>query len=106
MKILQVVQFFSPVHGGSAEVPYQLSKELEKRGHKITVYASDYKSSQEYINSIPEVEVCLFRSWLNYAKFHVTPGIIKRAKKEIKHFDIIHMHNYRTFHNMVVYYYA
>ena len=106
MKILQVAQFFSPVHGGSAEVPYRLSKELEKRGHKITVYASDYKLSQEYINSIPEVEVCLFGSWLNYAKFHVTPSIIKRSKKEIKHFDIIHMHNYRTFQNIVVYYYA
>lgn len=106
MKILQVLQFFSPVHGGSAESPYRLSKELAKRGHDVTIYASDYKSSQEYINSIPEVEVYLFRSWLNYAKFHVTPSIIKRAKKEIKHFDIIHMHNYRTFQNIVVYYYA
>jgi len=106
MKILQIAQFFSPVHGGSAEVPYQLSKELVNRGHEVTIYASDYKSSQEYINSIPEVRVCLFRSWLNYAKFHVTPGIIKRVKKEVKKFDIIHMHNYRTFQNMVVYYYA
>lgn len=106
MKILQVAQFFSPVHGGSAEVPYRLSKELAKRGHDVTIYASSYKSSQEYINSIPEVEVCLFRSWLNYAKFHVTPGMIKRAKKEIKNFDIVHMHNYRTFQNIVVYYYV
>ena len=106
MKILQVAQFFSPVHGGSAEVPYRLSKELAKREHEVTIYASDYKSSQEYINCIPEVKVCLFRSWLNYAKFHVTPGIIKRVKKEIKHFDIIHMHNYRTFQNIVVYHYA
>ena len=106
MKILQVAQFFSPVHGGSAEAPYQLSKELEKRGHEITVYASGYKSSQEYINSISEVTVCLFRSWLNYAKFHVTPSMIKRAKKDIKNFDVIHMHNYRTFQNIVVHHYA
>jgi glycosyltransferase involved in cell wall biosynthesis len=106
MKILQVAQFFSPVHGGSAEVPYQLSKELAKRGHEVTIYASDYKSSQEYINTIPGVVVCLFRSWLNYAKFHVTPGMIKRAKKEIKNFDIVHMHNYRTFQNIPVHYYA
>ena len=106
MKILQVLQFFSPVHGGSAEVPYHVSKELAKRGHEVTIYASDYKSSREYIISIPEVRVCLFRSWLNYAKFHVTPSIIKRAKKEVKTFDIIHMHNYRTFQNIVVHYYA
>jgi len=106
MKILQILQFFSPVHGGSAEVPYRLSKELAKRGQEVTIFTSDYKSSQEYINSIPEVKVYLFRSWLNYAKFHVTPGMIKRVKKEIKNFDIIHMHNYRTFQNIVVYYYA
>lgn len=30
MKILQVTAFFSPVHGGSAEVPHHLSTELAK----------------------------------------------------------------------------
>jgi len=106
MKILQVANLFSPVHGGSAEVPFQLSKELAKKGHEVTIYASDFKLSQEYINSIPEVKVYAFKTWSSWANLYVTPGIIKKAKEETRHFDIIHMHNYRTFQNIVVHHYA
>lgn len=106
MKILQVIQVFSPMHGGSAEVAYHLSKELAKRGHEVTIYTSDFKLTQEYMNCIPEVKVCSFKTWLNLAKFYVTPGMIKSAKEEIKHFDVIHMHNYRTFQNIIVHHYA
>ena len=106
MKILQVTNLFSPVHGGSAEVPYHLSRELVKRGHEVTVYTSDSKLSRDYINSIPEVRVHSFKTWLGLAKFYMTPGIIRNTREEIKHLDIIHMHNYRTFQNIVVHYYA
>jgi len=106
MKILQVTAFFSPVYGGSAEVPYQLSKELAKRGHEVTLYTSDFKLGQEYILSIPEVKIRAFKTWLGLAEFHVTPGIIKKTKEEIRHFDIIHMHNYRTFQNIVMHHFA
>ena len=106
MKILHVTQFFSPVHGGSAEVPYHLSKELAKRGHEVTIYTSDYKLSQDYISSIPSVEVHPFKTWSSWANLYVTPGMINRAKEETRHFDIIHMHNYRSFQNLVVAHYA
>ena len=106
MKILQVTNLFSPVHGGSAEAPYRLSKELAKRGHEVTLYTSDFKLGQEYILSIPEVKIRAFKTWLGLAEFHVTPGIIKQPKDEIRQFDIIHMHNYRTFQNIVVHHYA
>ncbi len=106
MKILHVTQFFSPVHGGSAEVPYHLSKELAKRGHEVTIYTSDYKLSQDYISSIPSVEVHPFKTWSSWANLYVTPGIINRAREETRHFDIIHMHNYRSFQNLVIAHYA
>jgi len=35
-----------------------------------------------------------------------TPGIIFKARREIKTTDIIHLHNYRTFQNIAVHYYA
>jgi len=106
MKILEVTPFFSPVHGGSAESPYQLSKELTKRGHQLTVYTSDYKLGLEYISSIPEIKVCSFKTWLSWAKFYITPDIINKAKEEISNFDIIHLHNVRTFQNIIIHYYA
>jgi glycosyltransferase involved in cell wall biosynthesis len=106
MKILQVTPFFSPVHGGSAEVPYQLSKELAKRGHEVAVYTSDYKLGSEYINSIPEIEVRSFKTWLSWTKFFITPGIVVQAKNAIKNFDIVHMHNYYTFQNVILHHYV
>ncbi|MBA7507576.1 N-acetyl-alpha-D-glucosaminyl L-malate synthase [subsurface metagenome] len=106
MKILHVTQFFSPVHGGSVEVPYHLSKELTKRGHEVAVYTSDFKLSQDYIDSIPGVRVHCFKTWSSWANLYVTPGIVKVAKGEVRHFDVIHMHNYRTFQNVVVAHYA
>jgi glycosyltransferase involved in cell wall biosynthesis len=101
-----VVDLFSPLHGGSAVVPYQLSKQLSKDGHEVTIYASQTGFTQTYINLLPEVRVHTFNIWLSLAKFQVTPGLIGKARDEVRHFDIIHMHNYRTFQNMVVHHYA
>lgn len=107
MKILHVINFFSPLHGGgSIEACYYLSKGLTEKGHQVTIYTSNHEIDNEYLNSIPEVRVYPFRIWLSWANFYITPGIIKEAKKELKHFDVIHMHNYRTFQNVIIYYYA
>ena len=57
---MQVTNLFSPVHGGSAEVPYYLSRELAKRGHEVAIYTSDFKLRQEYIIPIPEVKIQAF----------------------------------------------
>jgi glycosyltransferase involved in cell wall biosynthesis len=104
MKIVQVTSLFSSVHGGSAEVPYYLSRELAKKEHDITIYTSSFKL--RHITPIPKVKLHIFKAWLSVFGFNVTPGIIKRAKEEIRHLDIIHMHNYRTFQNVVVHHYA
>ena len=106
MKILQVVPFFSPVHGGSAIAPYYLSRELAKKGHEVTIFTSDNKLSPEWIESLRQVKVYPFKTRLSWAKFYVTLGIMKRAREGIKHFDLIHMHNYRSFQNFVVHHYA
>ena len=106
MKILQVVDLFSRLHGGSAEVPYQLCRQLCKNGHEVTVYTSDYKLKQESRSPIRGVKIRALRTWLGLANFYITPGIIVSATKEIKHFDLIHLHNYRTFQNIIVHHYA
>ena len=106
MKILQVVPFFSPVHGGSAIVPYYLSRELTKRGHEVAVFTSDYKLSRKWTDSLGNIEVYSFKAWSSWAKFYFTPTLIKIAKDKIKNFDLVHMHNYRTFQNIVVFHYA
>lgn len=109
MKILQVVQFFSPRYGGgSIEVAYQLSRALAQTGHEVTIYTSDFKLDQEYIDSLEGVKVYTFRSVRDPILFGgpFTPGMIFRLRKEIKNFDIIHMHEYITFQNTIACYYA
>lgn len=106
VKILQVTNVLSPLHGGSADVAYRLSKELAKRGHEVTIYTSDHKLGRKHISSMPAVRVYAARTWLSSANLFVAPGIIKKAKEETRHFDIIHLHGYRTFQNIVVAHYA
>ncbi|MDO8568505.1 MAG: glycosyltransferase [Dehalococcoidales bacterium] len=99
MKILQVTPFFSAFHGGSAEVPYQLSRELARRGHRVTVYTSDFQIGD---TQIPGVTIRAFKTRFSQAKFYVTPGIAAEARANIKNFDVVHLHNYRTYQNIVV----
>mgnify|MGYP007061422041 CR=1 FL=1 len=73
MKILQVTAFFTPVMGGSAEVPYQLSATLIKKHHQVTVYTSNYKQNNDYINSLPAGTVRSFNTYLNVTGFLITP---------------------------------
>ncbi|OYT43620.1 MAG: LPS biosynthesis protein [Candidatus Aenigmarchaeota archaeon ex4484_56] len=117
MRILQVTNFFKPSweSGGPARSCYEISKELVKRGHEITVYTTD---GFKYRLNVPKnkpvmvdgIKVYYFRNLSSYLtrKFvlplpYYLPFI---AKKEIKNFDVIHLHEYRTFLNIVVSHYA
>jgi glycogen synthase len=46
MKILQVIPFFSPKFGGSLTVAYNLSKELAKRNHEVTIITTYFEFDQ------------------------------------------------------------
>lgn len=106
MKILQVIQFFSSNHGGSAVVPYELSKTLQKRGHEVTVLTTDFQLNNDFIDSLEGVEVIPFHCQLNIGGFLVSPSMNKYLKENIAKFDIIHMHNFRTYQNIIVHKFA
>ena len=106
MKILQVIQFFSSNDGGSAVVPYELSKNLQKRGHEVTVLTTDFQLNNDFIDSLEGVEVIPFHCQLNIGGLLVSPSINKYLNENIAKFDIIHMHNFRTYQNIIVYKYA
>lgn len=110
MKVLQVIEFFSPLHGGgSIEVVYQLSRALAQAGHEVTIYTSNFELDQEYIDSLEGVKVYPFRGVqlgrLGFG-FYFAPGMIHKLRRDIKGFDIVHMHNYITFQNLAACHYA
>ncbi|MGD0780976.1 MAG: glycosyltransferase [Dehalococcoidales bacterium] len=106
MKILQVFDYFSPHGGGTVDVLYKLSRGLAQRDHEVTIYTSDFKLDQAYIDSLPEVKIYPFHCISNLGSFYVMPDIIKESKARLKEFDIVHLHCFRSFQNIVIYHYS
>ena len=117
MRILQVVSYFPPAYafGGPVKAAYQISRELVKRGHEVVVYTTDAKDfdSRLEMNSsdiIDGIKVHRFRNLsltlVKKLKLFITPQFALFAGKEVKEFDIIHLHEYRTFQNIVIRHYA
>ena len=117
MKILQVIPYFPPAYafGGPVKVAYQISRELIKRGHEVVVYTTDAKdfNSRLEIDSgdvAEKMKIYRFRNislaLVKRLKLFITPQLTLSARKEVGNFDIIHLHEYRTFQNIIVHYYA
>ncbi len=107
MKVLQVIHFFSPLHGGgSIEVARQQSRALAQRGHEVVIFTSDFELDREYTDSLQGIKVRLFHSWLSWRGLYFTPGMAIALNREIGSFDIVHLHGIRGFHNIAVHHYA
>jgi len=117
MKILQVIPYFPPARtfGGPPKVAYDFSLQLAKKGHEVIVFTSDALSltarmkikKAKLMNGI---EVYYFRNlsmkFVQHSKLFLTPGMIPEMKRKVKEVDIVHLHEYRTFQNIVASYYV
>lgn len=116
MKILQVTSFYKPSWeaGGVPRVAYEISKNLVKKGHEVTVYTTDgFKfrliTKKNKPVDVEGIKTYYFRNLSVYlANMNIiTPYyLLFIARKKIKDFDIIHIHEHRTLLAVIVYYYA
>jgi glycosyltransferase involved in cell wall biosynthesis len=117
MRILQITPYFPPAYafGGPVKAAYQISRELIKRGHEVVVYTTDAKDFGSRLeidssNTIEGMKVYRFRNLsltlVKKLKLFITPQLALFAGKEVRKFDIIHLHEYRTFQNIVIHHYA
>ncbi len=107
MKILQVNHFLSPLHGGgSIDVISNLSKHLAKRRHEVTIFTTDFELDEVYIKSLDGVYVVPFHCIANIGLMLISPTMKRQLKKEIKNFDVIHIHCSRSYQNIIVHHYA
>jgi glycosyltransferase involved in cell wall biosynthesis len=108
MKILQDIPFFSPLFGGSVTVAYDLSKELAKRDHEVTIITSVLNFDPHYADTIRSegVTVISFHCIANLWSFLYTPSLKVWLEKKLKEFDIVHLHNFRSYQNAIVRPYA
>lgn len=117
LRILQVTNFFKPSWdtGGITRVSYEISKNLVDLGHDVTVYTSDGYSSR--LNVPKNISVCvdgikvyyfsnIFMSLVKKMKLispYKLPFVLKR---QIKDFDVVHIHDHRGLPAILVSYYA
>lgn len=106
MKILQVIPFFTPARGGSVAVPYNLSKQLAELGHEVTIITTDFELDDKYVQSLDLVRVIPFHCMTNLGLMLYSPTMKAWLNNEIRNFDIVHMHNFRNYQNIIVYHYA
>jgi glycosyltransferase involved in cell wall biosynthesis len=108
MKILNVIPAFTPSHGGTVTVLYRLSAELTKLGHTVTIICSDFNFDAKYAKSIEKlgVRVIPFHCTLSIASFRISFSMKKWLKEHIDNFDIIHLHDFRSYQTYVAARYA
>jgi glycosyltransferase involved in cell wall biosynthesis len=108
VKILQVIQFFNPSKGGSVIFPFNLSRDLVKKGHEVTLLTTDYDFSDSLRFSLEEygVKIVPIHCQINISEFLYSPSINKWLKYHLPEFDIIHLHNFRTYQNCMVSHFA
>lgn len=100
MRILQVAPFFNAQMGGSPRVVYELSRHLAERGHDVTVVASDYGDPSSRFEG-QGFDVTLFPCLWAKMGFYVTPQMPRWLREHSREFDLVHMHEVRTFQNIV-----
>ena len=118
MKILQVVPYFYPAwaYGGIPRVVYELSRELVRVGHDVTVFTTDVlDDSNRYeegslASNVDGIKVSYFKNLSNKLahdyQIYLPAGLKHRVEETLVDFDIIHMHGHRHFLNNIVHHYA
>lgn len=103
MRILEVTPFLTMKRGGSAIAPIQLSIELARIGHDVTIASTrlDYDPQLDARIISNGVRTVIFKSPITMGALAFTPTMGSWLRANIGDFDIIHLHNYRTYQNIV-----
>lgn len=104
MNVLHAFPLFSIQHGGgSCDLLYKLVKAQYKAGLKPSVYTGDFEFDSELASSAKGVPFIVDRSRLHTSGFSLMFGLRASLEKNRKSIDIVHMHAFRTYQNIVLY---
>jgi glycosyltransferase involved in cell wall biosynthesis len=108
IRILQVIPYFTPIKGGDVDVCYNLSSALARFGHDVTIATTDFEFDREYAKSIEgeNLHIIRFHCVASAFSYFISPEMKKWIKTNINHYDVIHLHNFRSYQNNIAYRYA
>jgi len=108
MKILQSIPYFNPKFGGDVNVCANLARQLAMRHHEVTIITTDFNFDSQYADNIRKVGVnviplpCAARIGI----FLYSPQIKTWLEKNLKEFELIHLHNFRSYQNKEIHSFA
>jgi len=101
LKILQVINFYSPRLGGPVHNIFNLSRYLAKFGHEVTVCSTDFKFDPVFVNASKEsgINVVLFPCIGPVSQY--SPEMKKWLEENVGKYDIMHLNNYWSYQNLI-----
>ena len=97
MKILQVICSLATRYGGPQFLCAELSRELVRQGHQVSIYSSDVDGSKHLEEPLDRpvldrgVEVRYFRGWTRPGKYMFSPGMWRALRQTVADFDVVHI---------------
>lgn len=106
MKILYVIPFFTPKYGGPFTSTYQLSKKISESGHEVTILTTDLDYDKSYTEDLKGVRIIPSRCIFNICLFLYSPDLKNWLYQNLSKFDVVHMQDFRSYQNALVFDYA
>lgn len=104
MKILHAFVFFSIKYaGGTSDLMYKIAKAQKKAGLSPIILSGDYKFDSDLAASLDGVEFVVCKSFFDKWGFSIMPTMIWKLFKIRKEIDVVHMHVFRTFQNIILF---
>ena len=102
MNILQVIPYFAFARGGDVNVCYNLTKQLIKQGHNVTILTTTFDYNKEDTDNIENLKMIPIEYKFNLSLFIYSPKMKKWLKEHITEYDIIHLHQLRSYQNNII----
>ena len=107
MNICHAFPFFSIRYaGGTSDLMCKIAKAQVKAGLEPVIFSGDYNFDYDLSSSLQGVEFQISRSYFDKRGFSLMPSLNKFLKRDIMNFDVVHMHVFRTYQNLILYKYC
>jgi glycosyltransferase involved in cell wall biosynthesis len=99
MRILQVVATLASRQGGPSVACPELSRELVRQGHQVSIYASDVDGLGHLEVPLDRpvldegVEIRYFRGWSEPSRYMFSPAMWRALRDTVADFDVVHIYS-------------